>query len=142
MSTAQNGNTVRVNYVGTLLDGSEFDRSQEGDPLEFTIGEHQMIPGFEKAVLGMTVGETRTVTIPAVEAYGERDAELLTTVERSDLPADLAPTVGMKLRAMTGSGAPVVVCVSEMSDTAVTLDANHELAGKALVFQITLVAIA
>jgi peptidylprolyl isomerase len=141
MSTAQNGNTVKVDYVGTLLDGTEFDRSPKGDPLEFTLGEQQMIAGFEGAVLGMRVGETKKVTIPAAEAYGEHDAELLSTVERSALPADLAPTVGMKLRAMTGSGAPVVVCVSEVTDTTVTLDANHELAGKSLVFEITVVSI-
>ncbi len=141
MGKATQGNTVKVNYVGKLLDGSEFDRSQESEPLEFTIGEHQMIPGFEAAVVGMEPGESKTVEIAASEAYGEHDAELLNEVARSALPEDLDPRVGMKLRAMTESGAPVVVAVTEVTDTTVTLDANHELAGKTLVFEITVVSV-
>ena len=139
METAQNGDFVKVDYTGTLDDGSIFDSSEGRQPLEFTLGQGQMIAGFEKAVLGMKLNETKTVTIPAAEAYGERREELIMTLDRSQMPADLNPEVGQQLQMLQPSGAAVNVTVTAVSDTTVTIDANHALAGKDLTFKITLV---
>jgi peptidylprolyl isomerase len=141
MSKAQQGDTVKVAYRGTLSDGTEFDRSEEGEPLEFTIGDHQVISGFEDAAVGMEPGETKTVNIPASEAYGEHEDKLVTTVGRDVLPEDLTPEVGQKLQASTPNGQPLIVTVTEVTDTTLTLDANHELAGKDLTFEITMVSV-
>jgi len=138
---AKKGDTVKVDYTGTLADGTQFDSSIGKQPLQFTVGAGQMIAGFDAAVLGMKVGEKKTVTIPAAQAYGAVDQSLIFSVERSKLPANINPVVGMKLQMSRTDGSTVVVTVKEINETSVVMDANHELAGKDLTFEITLVAI-
>jgi len=139
--TAQDGNIVQVHYTGTLQDGMMFDTSVGREPLEFTLGEDRMIPGFEQAVLGMKIGESKTVTIPAKDAYGPYDADMTLVVSREELPEDITPEIGQQLE-MTGSdGGTIIVNITEVSDTTVTLDGNHPLAGKDLTFEIELVSI-
>ena len=140
-NTAQNGNIVQVHYTGTLQDGTMFETSVGREPLEFTLGEDRMMPGFEQAVLGMKTGESKTVTIPAKDAYGPHNADMTLVVNREELPEDITPEVGQQLE-MTGSdGGTIIVIITEVSDTTVTLDANHPLAGKDLTFEIELVSI-
>ena len=135
---ATSGDTVHVHYTGTLSDGSEFDSSRGRDPLTFTLGAGQVVPGFDKAVAGMEVGETKTVTIPAKDAYGEPDPEQTVTIGRDQLPAGAEVSVGDQLQMGLGNGQVVVVTVAEMDAETVTLDANHALAGEDLTFEITL----
>ncbi len=137
---ANNGSMVKVHYTGTLSDGSVFDSSLEREPLEFKLGCGQVIPGFEEAVLSMNVGETKTVTIPADQAYGQRHDELVLVIEKDKVPAELNPKVGDKLQMRQPNGAPVTVVVTEITETTITLDANHAMAGKDLTFELTLVA--
>ena len=138
MSQVKNGDTVKVHYTGTLADGTVFDSSLEREPLEFTLGEGQLIPGFEKTVLGMSAGESRTVIIPAEEAYGPYREEMVLEVPRTQLPADMQPQVGMQLQVGEEQGEGMVVQITQVSDTNITLDANHPLAGKDLTFNIQL----
>ena len=138
---AKKGDTVKVDYTGTLKDGTQFDSSIGREPLQFTVGAGQMIAGFDAAVVGMKVGEKKTVTIPAAQAYGERDTKLVFDVPRSQLPANINPQVGMKLQMTQNSGQVVVVTITEVNESAVKMDANHELAGKDLTFEITMVEI-
>lgn len=140
MVSAKAGDRVRVHYTGTLADGSVFDSSAGRDPLEFTVGSGQVIPGFDEAVSGMKPGEEQTVTIPAVEAYGARREELVIEVERQRLPDDLEPEVGQQLQ-LSQEGQSFVVRVTDVSEGSVTLDANHPLAGEDLTFQLQLVDI-
>lgn len=141
MAQVEDGNTVKVHYTGKFEDGTVFDTSADRDPLEFTIGRGQLIPGFEQAVIGMSPGESKTVNIPADEAYGQHNAEMLTEVDRSQFPADLNPEVGQQLQLNRPDGQTVVVTVASVSESTVTLDANHPLAGKDLIFDIQLVEI-
>jgi peptidylprolyl isomerase len=136
---AKNGSMVKVHYTGTLSDGSVFDSSLEREPLQFKLGNGQVIPGFEQAVLSMNVGETKTVTIPADQAYGQRRDELVLVVEKEKLPADLNPKTGDKLQMRQPNGSPVIVVVTDINEKTITLDANHALAGKDLTFELTLV---
>jgi peptidylprolyl isomerase len=138
---AQKGDKVKVHYTGTLKDGTVFDSSQGRDPLAFTVGAGQMIEGFDKAVVGMKLGETKTVTIPAAQAYGEKDPNLLITVDKKNLPPTLTPKVGDTLRMSTSSGGNVNVKVVKLADSSITVDANHELAGQDLTFKITMTEI-
>lgn len=134
------GDTVRVHYTGTLTDGTVFDSSRGRDPLEFTLGGGRVIPGFEQAITGMKVGEARTVTIPAADAYGPRRDDLVMAVERTRLPATLAPEVGQQLQ-LGSAGQRFVVTVREVADDHVVLDGNHPLAGEDLTFALELVEV-
>ena len=140
MAEAKRGDTVRVHYKGTLDDGSVFDSSEGREPLEFTIGVGQVIPGFDQGVQGMQVGGERTINIPSSEAYGEHRSELLLRVPREQFPPDVTPEVGQQLQ-MSDGQQTFVVTVQEVGDDAVVLDANHPLAGQALTFELTLVDI-
>jgi peptidylprolyl isomerase len=142
MSQAKNGDSVRIHYTGRLEDGSIFDSSAGRDPLEFTIGDGRVIPGFEEAVLGMQTGESKTVTIPADKAYGERNEQLVIEVPRSQVPPDLDPELDQKLQMGGPNGELVVVTVIGLNEEAIVLDANPPLAGKDLVFDLELVGIA
>jgi peptidylprolyl isomerase len=142
MTHAAAGNTVRIHYTGTLEDGSVFDSSEGRDPLEFTVGSGQIIPGLDRAIDGMATGEQKTVTIPATEAYGEYQAEAKQSVPREQIPADIPLDPGTMLNMQTPDGRQVPVQVAEVTEETVTLDANHPLAGKDLKFDIELVAIA
>jgi len=138
---AKDGDTVKVHYTGTLDDGTTFDSSLEREPLEFTLGAGQVIPGFEEAVIGMQVGQSKTVTIPSEEAYGPYTEERVMVVERDQLPEDLEPEVGQRLQTQGADGRIIVVVVTEVTETTITVDANHPLAGKDLTFEIELVEI-
>jgi len=142
MSTPQPGQTVKVHYTGTLEDGTQFDSSAGRDPLEFTLGEGQVIPGFEQALAEMAVGETKTVQIPAEQAYGEHQPELVQEVDREQIPADIELAIGAQLQAQGPDGQVFRLVVTELADASVTLDGNHPLAGKALTFELELVEIA
>ncbi len=137
---AKTGDTVKVNYVGTLDDGTEFDKSEVSAPLGFTIGEGHMIPGFENGVIGMKVGETKTIKIPSAEAYGPVEPDRIMKVPKDRFPAGLNPEVGQQLQMNTGNQT-IIVTVVAVNGTEVTLDANHPLAGKDLTFKITMVSI-
>lgn len=141
MTCAKKGDSVKIHYQGTLNDGELFDSSTDRDPLEFKIGEQQVIPGFEKAVLGMSINEKKTVTISAEDAYGPLMDQLTAQVEREQLPEDLTPELGMQLQMMQETGEPLIVTVTEMDEKTITIDANHPLAGKDLTFDLELVAI-
>lgn len=140
MEAAKPGDRVRVHYTGTLGDGSTFDSSSGREPLEFTVGSGQVIPGFESAVSGMRPGDERTITIPAAEAYGAHRDELVIEVERARLPNDLDPAVGQQLQ-LSQEGQSFMVRVTDVNAEHITLDANHPLAGEDLTFQLQLVEI-
>ena len=140
MSHAKPGDTVRLHYTGTLDDGSEFDSSRGREPLEFTLGAGQVIPGFDEAVSGMRVGERKTVTIPADQAYGVRQEELILAVPRAQVPPHIALEVGQELQ-LSQEGHAFQVTVREVTDEQVVLDGNHPLAGEALTFALELVEI-
>jgi peptidylprolyl isomerase len=130
-----------VHYTGKLDDGTIFDSSFDSDPLEFTIGEGHVIQGFEQAVVGMDLNETKTVKIPVDKAYGPHRDDLIVVVNRSQLPADSKPEIGEQLEGRQPDGNIVVATVIDVSDSSVTLDANHPLAGKDLTFDIQLVEV-
>ncbi len=141
MATAKSGDTVHVHYTGSLSDGTVFDSSRERDPLSFTVGAGQVIPGFNNAVEGMNVGDTAKVEIPAAEAYGDYRDDFVINVKPSDIPADITPEVGMELQLHQQDGGAVPVKVTAVTEESVTMDANHPLAGKDLTFEIELVEI-
>lgn len=141
MTQAKSGDTVRIHYTGTLDDGTEFDSSAGRDPLEFALGGGQVIPGFDSAVDGMTVGESKSVTISPDDAYGERHEQFVQEVSKSALPDDMEPAVGMHLQSQSPDGQVMTLMVTEVGDDTITVDANHPLAGQALTFAIELVEI-
>ncbi|HEX74745.1 MAG TPA: peptidylprolyl isomerase [Dehalococcoidia bacterium] len=138
---AKDGDTVKVHYTGTLEDGTVFDTSVEREPLEFTLGEGTLISGFEEAVKGMQVGQSKTVTIPAEEAYGPHRDDLVLVIERDQLPEGLNPEVGQQLQMQQTNDRTIAVIVTDVSETTITVDANHHLAGKDLTFEIELLEI-
>jgi peptidylprolyl isomerase len=138
---ANKGDNVKVHYKGTLKDGSVFDSSEGRGPLAFTVGAGQMIAGFDKAVVGMKVGEKKTITIPFAEAYGPHDDNLVFDVPRDRMPANYTPKVGDQLGMQQPDGRTATVVVIAVKATSVTLDANHPMAGKDLTFEITMVEI-
>ncbi len=139
MVKAKNGDRVKVHYTGKLTNGEVFDSSLQREPLEFDLGKGQMIKGFEQAVLGMGVGEEKTVDIASPEAYGEIKDEMIFPVDRNNIPEHIDLKVGMQLNAQTSQGYPIQVTVKEVQLESVVVDANHPLAGKDLVFDIKLV---
>ena len=141
MPRAKPGDIVRVHYTGKLEDGTVFDSSAEREPIEFTIGAGRVIPGVEEAVTGMEPGESKSATIPPEQAYGPHRDEMVTTVEREQLPPHITPTVGQQLAVQQQDGRQFNVTVTDVSDKTVTIDANHELAGKNLVFDLELVEV-
>ena len=142
MSKVKEGDTVKVHYTGTLTDGTVFDTSAEREPLEFTLGQGQLIPGFEKAVVGMDVGDSTEVEISSDDAYGESREDLVISVPKDQLPDDVEPQVGMQLQVNQQDGQPIPVRITDVGEENLTLDANHPLAGQDLKFEIELVEIA
>ena len=138
---AQNGNTVRVHYTGKFSDGTVFDTSDGREPLEFTLGEQQLIPGFERAVLGMNVGDTKTVNIPPELGYGPRDERLIINVKKQEIPEGLELHLHDRVQVGLQDGGTLVMTVTDVTDDGVTLDGNHPLAGQDLIFEIELVEI-
>ncbi len=141
MSQAKSGDTVKIHYRGTLDDGTEFDSSTGREPLEFQLGGGQVIPGFDNAVDGMTVGEKKSVRLEPDDAYGPRHDQLMQQVPRSALPPEMTPEVGMALQSSAPDGQVMVFHITEVNDENITVDANHPLAGHALSFDIELVEI-
>lgn len=141
MTQVKSGDTVAIHYTGTLQDGATFDSSQGRDPLEFTVGSGQIIPGLDKALPGMEVGDKKVVDVPADEAYGQADPNARQAVPRADIPAEIPLDIGTQLQVQTPTGQAMPVTVVEVTDEQVTLDANHPLAGKDLKFAIELVEI-
>lgn len=137
----EEGQKVRVHYTGTLGDGEQFDSSEGRDPLEFEMGAGMVIPGFERGVAEMVVGEKKTIQIPTSEAYGEKRDEMVMEFERENLPEDLDPEVGMGLQMQGPQGQAVPVRITAVATATVTLDANHPLAGQDLTFELELVGI-
>lgn len=142
MAQAKAGDKVKIHYEGRLDDGSVFDSSDGSEPLEFTIGASQVIPGFEEAVIGMSVGEKKTVTIPADKAYGQRNDALEKSIDRANFAPGIELKVGLMMRLTMDNNESIIVQITGLDDKEVTLDANHPLAGKDLTFDITLVEIA
>ncbi len=142
MSQAKSGDTVKIHYTGTLEDGTEFDSSAGREPLEFALGGGQVIPGFDSAVDGMAIGDSKTVTIPPGEAYGERHDQLVQEVPKTALPEDMKPEVGVQLQSQSPDGQVMNLIVTEVAEETITVDGNHPLAGQALTFAIELVEIA
>jgi peptidylprolyl isomerase len=141
MSVATKGNAVKVHYTGRLTDGTVFDSSSNREPLGFVLGDGNMIKGFDAAVSGMAIGEMKSVTIPSVEAYGEKRPDMMIDIPMDQVPADIKPEIGMELSLQNQAGQPVPVKVVHVDEEKVVLDANHPLAGEDLIFDITLVEI-
>ena len=142
MAPAKTGDTVKVHYTGRLDDGTTFDTSADREPLEFTIGQGQLIPDFEQAVIGMNPNESKTIQIPSDNAYGPYREDIVMKIERNQLPPEIEPKVDQKLQMRHPNGQATVVTVIEVSESQVTLDGNHPLAGKDLTFDIQLTEIA
>lgn len=141
MSTVKKGDKVKVHYTGKLDDGTVFDTSEKREPLEFEMGQGRVIPGFENAIMGMTVGDKKTVNIPADQAYGEYREEFKQDFPRDQFPPDLELEVGQRFQVDQKDGGKILVSIAAVTDTTVTLDANNPLAGKDLTFDIELVGI-
>jgi peptidylprolyl isomerase len=141
MQQAKEGNVVKVHYSGRLTDGTLFDSSEGREPLEFTVGAGQMIKGFDAGVLGMAIGEKKTLQIAAEDAYGARDEEAIIEFPAENIPADMKLEPGMQLTLRNQNGQPVSVIVLEVKEEVVIMDANHMLAGQDLVFDVELVEI-
>lgn len=141
MRQVQEGDTVRIHYTGTLDNGTQFDSSAGQDPIEFTLGNKDVIPGFENGVKGMQIGDQKKIHIPAEEAYGERNDSLVEQVPLQNFPDDLELQVGMQLQAQSPNGENFNVIVTALNEEAATIDGNHPLAGEALNFELELVEI-
>ncbi|SDS61132.1 FKBP-type peptidyl-prolyl cis-trans isomerase SlpA [Gillisia sp. Hel1_33_143] len=141
MSQVKANDTVKVHYTGKLADGQVFDSSEGKEPIEFTLGQGQLIPGFEKGLIDMKVNEKKTVTIPKEEAYGEPREELIQEVQKDQLPEEIKPEVGMGLVSKTPDGREMNLLVAEVKDDTIVVDGNHPLAGKDLVFDLEVVEI-
>jgi len=141
MVKAKNGDTVTVHYTGRLEDGTVFDSSANRDPLEFTLGEGLLIPGFEQAVLGMSPGESKTAEVSADQAYGPHREEMVVEIDRQEFPPHFQPEVGQQLQMPQSEGRTIRLIVAAVSEQKVTLDANHPLAGRDLTFDIQLLEI-
>jgi FKBP-type peptidyl-prolyl cis-trans isomerase 2 len=141
MSKAKKGDSVKVHYTGTLSTGEKFDSSEGREPLAFTVGAGQMIKGFDDAIPGMAVGDKKTINIAPSDAYGEKNKEAIVEFPKENIPPEMKLEPGMKLQLQNQAGQPIPVVVTEIKDDVVILDANHELAGKELVFDIELMEI-
>ena len=139
MATAKSGDKIQVHYTGKLEDGTTFDSSAGREPLQFQLGEGQVIPGFDQGIIGMEYGEKKTITIPPEQAYGDRRDDLVTEVESSVFPEEVKPAVGAKLQMELKDGNKIPVEITAIEGEKVTLDANHPLAGKTLIFEVELV---
>ena len=141
MAQAKSGDTVQIHYTGKLDDGTVFDTSRSRHPLQFTLGKGQVIAGFEQAIVGMNTGESKTTKIPVEMAYGPRRDDMIITINRDQLPAGLDPQIGQRLEMTQTDDQNILVTVTDASDSTLTLDANHPLAGKPLTFDIELISI-
>jgi len=141
MSQVKNGDSIKVHYTGRLKSGEVFDSSRDREPLAFTLGLGQLIPGFETGVIGMAPGESRTVEIPPDKAYGPYLPRLVSVVKRSQFPRGITPEIGQELQTEDQNGQPIDLRVTKIDGDNVTLDANHHLAGETLTFDIEIIEI-
>ncbi|TXD48826.1 peptidylprolyl isomerase [Polaribacter sp. IC073] len=141
MSQVKENNTVKVNYTGKLSDGQVFDTSEGKEPIEFTLGQGRLIPGFEKGLIDMELNEKKTITIVKEEAYGEVNNDLIQEVKKTELPQDMTPEVGMGLVSKSPDGQEMNLMVVEVRDESIVIDGNHPLAGKDLIFDLEVVEI-
>jgi len=141
MSTAQEGSTVSLHYTGRLTDGTEFDTSKDREPLTFTVGEGNVISGFNDNVIGMSEGETKTFTIPCAEAYGEKNDEAVQVVQRAQFPENFEIKVGQTVAGTASNGQAFTAKILSEAAGQVTLDFNHPLAGEDLTFEVEIVSI-
>ena len=141
MTKAKTGDKVKVHFEGYLEDGTVFGSSMDDEPFEFAIGEKNMLPGFENAVIGMQKGDTKTITLPPEEAYGPHKKELVSVMERSGFPQEVQLEVGKRLRVRTQDGKHTVVTIKDFTEDSIVLDENDPLAGKTLTFKIELIEI-
>lgn len=141
MQVAKKGDKIKVHYHGKLTNGNTFDSSEGREPLDFEIGGGMVIAGFDDGVTGMTIGEKKTVHIPADQAYGPKQEEMIMEFPKTQFPADMVPEIGMQLNMSNGSGQNFPVVIVEIKEEVVVLDANHPLAGEDLIFDLELVAI-
>src|SRR5215212_2516676 len=141
MQQVKQGDTVKVHYHGRLTDGTTFDSSEGREPLEFKVGSGMVIKGFDDGVMGMAIGDKKTVNIQAEDAYGDKNPEMLVEFPKEQFPDDMKPEVGMRLNMTNGSGQVIPVMIVEVKQDSVILDANHPLAGEQLIFDIELVSI-
>jgi peptidylprolyl isomerase len=142
MAQVKQGDTIQVNYTGKLPDGTIFDSSVGRHPLQFTLGKGQLIAGFEKAVIGMAAGDKKIVVVPVAEAYGPRQQSAVVEMERKGFPGNFEPQIGQRLELTQEDDSTILVTVAGLTETHITLDANHPLAGKDLTFEIELLSIA
>jgi len=142
VAQAKEGDEVQVHYTGKLEDGTVFDTSEDGDPLNFTIGENRVIPGFEEAVTGMEPGDSKTTEVEPEQAYGEHREDMVMEMERDQIPDDVDPEVGQQLQLRLENGQTVPVLITALGEDTVTIDANHPLAGRKLMFEIELIDVA
>ena len=145
MAQAKAGDTVRVHYEGQLSDGTIFDSSLEREPIEFILGQDTVIPGFEQAVIGMEVGESKDVSIPPEDGFGDYSEDLVVNIEKTILPPDINPELGMQLEVSSEEEeeeeTPRVFTIADIAEDLITLDGNHPLAGKEIAFKIELLEI-
>jgi peptidylprolyl isomerase len=141
MTKAKTGDKVKVHFEGYLEDGKVFGSTMDDEPFEFIIGEKNMLPGFENAIVGMQKGDTKTITLPPEEAYGHHKKELVSVMEKSGFPKEINLEVGKKLRVRTQDGKYTVVTIKDVTEDSIVLDENDPLAGKTLTFKIELVDI-
>lgn len=141
MPQVKNGDTIKIHYQGRLADGTVFDSSEGRDPLQFTVGGGMVIPGFDAGVKDMNIGDKKTIHIPAAEAYGDKQDHLIIEFPKDQFPPDLNPEVGMQLNMSSNTGQVIPVEIVEVKEGTVMLDANHQLAGKDLIFDLELMEI-
>ena len=141
MQQVQKGDKIQIHYHGKLTSGETFDSSEGRSPLEFEVGSGMVIPGFDNGVIGMVVGDKKTIHIPFMEAYGPKQPEMIVEFPKAQFPADLNPEVGMPLTKNNGQGQQFQVVIVEVKEEVVVLDANHSLAGQDLIFDLELVSI-
>lgn len=137
----KNGDKIKVHYIGRFTDGTIFDSSKDRDPLEFTLGEGQVIPGFEQGLVGLAVGDGAEIHVEPKDGYGESNPDMIAKVEKSQFPAEIKPEVGQTLEMEQPNGQAIPVRITEIEGETVTLDANHPLAGRALEFEVELIEI-
>ena len=141
MNQVKENNTVKVNYTGKLADGQVFDSSEGKEPIEFTLGQGQLIPGFEKGLIDMKLNEKKTITVAKEEAYGDVNKDLIQEVKKTELPQDMTPEVGMGLVSKSPDGQEMNLMVVEVKEETIVIDGNHPLAGKDLVFDLEVLEI-
>lgn len=141
MAQVKEGDTVRIHYTGRLEDGTIFDASEKANPLEFTVGGGEVIPGLEQGIIGMTPGELKEIKIPMEQAYGSRKEERVFEFDRKRAPEGFDPEIGQRLQMYRADGMPIMATVVGISEKSFTMDCNHPLAGKTLIFDTTVVEI-